>query len=394
MALSNPLGKPRNFRVPGGLISRQARISQTFRPNALCFARASSEHAEVPLSSAPRADLVVLGCYEGLSAFTSNSVDDGTGGATDATTGRPQMVQIRQGIGDNFATGSGSHQILAKHVDLPCYAYDDDTLYIDDLGGTLPFAGFVDAVARDGTVSARFGEDQRVLFELFAAGQLVQGYTQDMAARAVATNLAAGSFSGGVLTATANGAIGAQDGVTLAVGDIIILPAGTLTTLVVSAANSGPYEVTAVGAGGAKFVLTRPAKWAHGALIASSRIRVGGEGTLFKGTLWYSDPATAAKVVGTDDPILYPEKVIQTVVLSSSAAAITNVPIKSATKSNVHAALAAVGGTTTSTIGYGIIVAPTPGGIGTATTTVNAIASGGTKNGTSDTSSLIVTIFN
>jgi hypothetical protein len=99
-------------------------------------------------------------------------------------------------------------------------------------------------------------------------------------------------------------------------------------------------------------------------------------------------------VIGTGDPKFRPVQVTQTVTLSSSAATITNVPIHSATRSNVHAALGAVGGTTTSTIGYGIIVAPTPGDLGTASTVVNAIASGGTKNGTSDTSILIVTITN
>jgi hypothetical protein len=123
-------------------------------------------------------------------------------------------------------------------------------------------------------------------------------------------------------------------------------------------------------------------------------VKVGGESTLFIGSKWAALPASAALVVGTGDPNLYPDRVIQTVTLSSSAAAVANVPIRSATKSNVKASLAAVGGTTTNTVGYGIIVAPTPGGIGTATTTVNAIASGGTKNGTADTSQLIVEITN
>jgi hypothetical protein len=69
-------------------------------------------------------------------------------------------------------------------------------------------------------------------------------------------------------------------------------------------------------------------------------------------------------------------------------------PIFSATRTNAIANLKATGGTTTSTIGYGPIAAPTPGGIGTASVTVVAIASGGSKNGTADTSDVIVTIIN
>jgi hypothetical protein len=276
-------------------------------------------------------------------------------------------------------------------VDQVCYLFDNNTLYADDLSGTLSAAGYVAQVRADGKVKLRIDPSVYLVNQ-----EALPAATRDDTVRAVATSLPAGTFSGGVLTLTATGAFStAQDGVTLAVGDKFIIPAGTITTLVVSAANSGVYEVTGLGSTGVSATFTRSPKWAHGAVITpETKIRVGGEGTLFKGTVWTADPATATKVVGTDDPILYPEKVIQTVALSSSAATITNVPIKSATKSNVHAALAAVGGTTTSTIGYGIIVAPTAGGIGTASTVVNAIASGGTKNGSSDTSSLIVTILN
>jgi hypothetical protein len=392
---SLPLGKSRTSRVPGGMISRQARISQAFKPGSICAARVGSEHAEIPSSSSPRNDLLVLGVYEGNAAFTSGSVDDGTGGATNAD-GSPAMVQIRPGIFGDFQTGTSTNQILAKHVDQPCFMYDDDTVYLTSLSGTLSFAGFVDSVNADGTVRVRMGEDQRVLYELYNASGLSPSATSDDTVRAVATSFPAGTFSGGVLTLTATGAFStAQDGVTLAVGDKFILPAGTITTLVVSAANSGPYEVTSLGATGVSATFTRPARWTHGATITpETKIKVGGEGTLFKGTTWTADPATATKVVGTDDPVLYPDRVTQQVTLASSTVTITNVPIKSASKSNVLTTLAAAGGTQTSTVAYGPIVAPTPGGIGTASLVIDAIASGQTKNGTADTSTLNVTIFN
>ena len=85
------------------------------------------------------------------------------------------------------------------------------------------------------------------------------------------------------------------DGVAPAVGDVLVLPPGTLTTLVVSAANSGPYEVTSLGAAGSKVVLTRPANYQHGDTITSgTAIQVGGEGTSYANTRWIAKPATAA----------------------------------------------------------------------------------------------------
>lgn len=399
MSLSNPLGKMRVTRPRDGLISRQARISQQFYHGSLVGARAGSEHVENPPAAAPRADLVVLGTIEAQPSFLSSSTDDGTGGAMDATVSpnQPQMMQIRTGVLGWFQTGTSTHQILGSHIDQPCFRYDDDTVYIDDLNGTLPFAGYVDSVQSDGTIAIRIGDVERSQYALWSAGQGAgAARTDDLTARTVATSIPAGTITAGVYTASANAAFStAQDGVTMAVGDIFILPEGTITTLVVTAAQSGPYEVVSLGSASTPWSFKRPARWAHGDLITpGGKVRVGGEPTLFKNTTWTAGPATAAKLVGTDSPDLYPDKVIQTVVLVASEKAIANVPIRSATQSNVHAALAAVGGTTTSTIGYGIIVAPTPGGIGTATTTVNAIASGGTKNGTADTSSLIVTILN
>lgn len=395
------LGVRRHDIAGRGMQIIQPRAGVVFCPGAAVVHRDGVQLGEIPLSTAPRTDLVTLGRYVGEKQFTASSTADANGGALNDD-GSPQCITAcpfsEVGTGW-FATGTSTHQITESMIDRPCFWFDDGTLYPDDLNGTLSYAGHIAAVdPATGRVALKTGELWRVLYELYSAGQAGLGAaaTSDDTVRAVATSCPAGTFSGGVLTLTATGAFStAQDGVTLAVGDKFILPAGTITTLVVSAANSGVYEVTSLGATGTSATFTRSAKWSHGAIITpETQLRVGGEGTLFKGTIWYADPATATKVVGTDDPVLYPRAVTQTVTLSSSAVAIINVPIKSATKSNVIASLSAVGGTTTSTIGWGIIVAPTAGGIGTATTTVNAIASGGTKNGTSDNSVLIVTILN
>lgn len=273
-----------------------------------------------------------------------------------------------------------------------CYAVDNHTLGASDVGGTLVLVGVPTelgsaANGQSGKVAVRIAAVTPYAVSPGAAGAAFK-------ARGVALNLEAGTFAAGVFTATANGALATQDGLTVAVGDVLMLPAGTLTTLSVSAANSGPYVVTAIGATGAKVVLTRPSWWAHGgAILSGQAVAIGGAGSRFGGTAWPTF-CDSGLVIGTGDPKFFPRSVTQKVTLSSSAATITNVPIFSATRSNVIASLSGVGGTTTSTIGWGIIVAPTPGGLGTASTVVNAIASGGTKNGTADTSDLLVTITN
>lgn len=402
MAISrtpHAVGVQRRNRTGLGRFYHQPRAGLTFDPGALVVMRLGSVLAEIPDPSAPRTDLTLIGTFVGTAAFTASATADALGGSLDAT-GKPETITIEplsgEGTGD-FNTGAGAHQITYAHRDQPAFMYDNDTYYPDDLNGTLSFGGWVADVGNDGKVMIKHSAQLRVLYELYSAGMAAAGYTADGYARLVATNIPAGTFSGGVFTVTATGAFPTQDGLAgpYSVGDIIIFPMGTITTQAVSAANSGPYEVTTVGATGVSAVFTRPAWWKHGAIIKpETTIRVGGEGSVFKGSEWYADPATGALVVGTGDPVLYPRQVTQQVTLASSEKAIINVPIKSASKSNVFAEQAAVGGTTTSTVRYGIIAAPTPGGIGTATTTVNAIASGGAKNGTADTSTLNVTIQN
>lgn len=382
----------REYTVPPGARTMQPRngsAATNYFTGGLVMHRYGSDIVEHPLPASPRTDLIAVGCVVGATAaYTTGATSDANGGALLAN-GLPDSITIETGVVAWFDTGTGAHQITNANVDQVCYAFDNNTLYLDNLNGTLSAAGYVAQVRADGKVKLRI--DPSVYLN---AQDPLPGATLDDTVAYVATNIPAGTFASGVFTVTATGAMPTQDGQTVALGDKMIFPAGTITTQAVTAAQSGVYECTQLGATGVKAIWTRSAKWASGAVITpETKIRVA-FGTLFAGTTWRADPATATKLVDTDDPVLYPEKVTQTVTLSSSAAAIINVPIKSATKSTVHAALAAVGGTTTNTIGYGIIVAPTPGGIGTATTTVNAIASGGTKNGTADTSQLIATIFN
>lgn len=126
-------------------------------------------------------------------------------------------------------------------------------------------------------------------------------------ARVVITSIAAYAGTGtGVLTASATGAIGAQDGATLTAGQLVFLPkvtggAGGTTV----AADVGPWIVTDPG-GATKFVLTRPAWWAHGAAIQQAFDIPIAEGTVWIGSTWRTTCA-AGLLVDTGDPLFYPD---------------------------------------------------------------------------------------
>jgi hypothetical protein len=133
-------------------------------------------------------------------------------------------------------------------------------------------------------------------------------------ARAVITSIAAyvGTTTGH-LVASANGAIGAQDGVTLVAGDVVVLPAGIAN--VSAASDAGPYVVTSPGGAG-KFILDRPSWWETGAPITQGQeIEVGGEGTVFKGAS-FKAMCAKAQVVDTNDAKLYPKNYRKTITLA------------------------------------------------------------------------------
>ena len=121
--------------------------------------------------------------------------------------------------------------------------------------------------------------------------------------RAVLTSVATYVAAAGVLTASATGAIGAQDGVTLAEGDLVLLPTDKAATT----SDAGPYIVTAPGGTGVKFVLTRPDWYRTGSHQSSGQIiTVRAEGTKYGGSEWKSLVAASTFVVDTTDGGFYP----------------------------------------------------------------------------------------
>jgi hypothetical protein len=218
--------------------------------------------------------------------------------------------------------------------------------------------------------------------------------------RAVVTTLQAYGGSGtATLTETSNGAISAADGVTLVVGDCVFIQAGT--TNLTAALDSGPWQVSALGGAGAKWVLVRPLWWANGAtMVLGATIDIGGEGTAYAGSQWRSFAAQGSAVIGTNDPSYYIKQFASSVTLVTGFSKLgvsqtfpglragadisfmpTNFNGGSSTVSYRTGAYAS-GGSATAT-GY----------MGTSTVSITALVAAGTFN-TSDVGTGLLTIRN
>lgn len=218
------------------------------------------------------------------------------------------------------------------------------------------------------------------------------GEVPDFRARMVGTSIGANSVVGQILTVTATGALSAQDGVTPAVGDTVLFPGG-LTNI--ATGDAGPWNILTLGDTTTSTTFGRPSWWQQGFTLppTNTPIRIGASGTLNPLTTWRTTVGGGSTKIGTDDPGVYPDMVIQTVTLSTGAATITNVPIYSATKSSFRFERSAVGGTLTTTISYGT-TAVTAGVLGTASVAIAAmIATGGTNTSDTSTGRFVITNF-
>lgn len=319
-----------------------------------------------------------------------------TGGSPGATGSAGSIqVQVRQGC--FYFNVNADSTIDGTKLGANVYASDDNTVSLSDAGGTRPYAGYVVDPA---TSSSMRGSTTLVGVMVGVANpyatnpELASSASTAFKARAVVTTLQAYTGSGtGVLTETSNGALSAADGVTLAVGDVVFIQGGT--TNLTAALDSGPWTVTSLGGGGSKWTLQRPDWFSHGSTMPlGCVIDIGGEGTLWAGTQWKSFAASGSGVVDTNDPTFYVGRVTQAVTLASSTFTLNNVGLRSASKTAILCAFQTAGGTVTGTVGYGVIAAPTAGYIGTASAAIDALASGMTKNGTADTSTILATVIN
>lgn len=99
---------------------------------------------------------------------------------------------------------------------------------------------------------------------------------------------------GATLEKATNGALPTQDGVTLAVGDLLLVKDQA------SALQNGLYEVTSLGAAGAKWKLTRSVLFDVAAKIKEGTLFVPTGGST-NGNLLFELTSAGAPVVGTDD---------------------------------------------------------------------------------------------
>lgn len=391
MALTSDLGLQRNVMVADGIVIGQARAAAVFRPGGIVGRRRGSSLLETPLSATPRPDLVIVGIFVGKAKFTASSTADGGGGAIDADSA-PQGVSSKPGKLGWFATGSGVNEITAADVDKPCFVFDDDTVYLTDNAGKLPFGGFIDDVREDGRVRVRIGERSRELYAVFSAdaeGE-TSGDDSDRDARVVITAIGAYTYASGTITADANNATLTGDGATLALGDIVFLPPGVAADL----ADAGVYFVDTLTGASAKFVLRRAPWFGHGDdLPLNFTVTVGSEGTAYAGTEWKAF-GLAGSVIGTDDPTFWPRRTARTITLASGTlgAAIQTLPIRSLTLSTIAVSSYPTAAPHASTV----MVRPsavTAGNIATASIQVVAESAPGTTN-TSDVGTYNLSVTN
>ncbi len=207
-----------------------------------------------------------------------------------------------------LAMGTGADVIANTNAGQPVYAIDNATVGLTDGAGARPYAGYVLSVETPLNTSTAVANIAVGAF----APPTVAGDPGTMPtafkARAVMTSQASmNAYTGtgtGTLTAGANGAMGAQDGITLAVGDVVLVPA-VVTGATITAADIGPYVISSLGGASAKIVLTRPSWWEHGATIQTGQAITVGEGTIWAGIDWKPLCAKGG-VVDTTDPAMYP----------------------------------------------------------------------------------------
>jgi len=320
------------------------------------------------------------------------AINQATGGSPGATgVAGSIQVQVRQGA--FLYNINADSTIDGTKFGANVYASDDNTVSLTDAGGTRPYIGFVQAVPSTMGLSSTQVAVMVGVANPYASNPLANLASQYKARNVVTSLQAYGGTGTGTLTETSNGAWATQDGVTNVVGDIVFIQGGT--TNLSAAADSGPWQISSLGGASAKWVLIRPDWWQNGSTMPAGQvIDIDGEGTLWAGTQWKSFAAVGSAVVGTNDPTFYVGRISQAVTLAASTFTLNNVGLRSASKSAIICQFQLAGGTTTSTIGYGVIAAPTPGYIGTASAVIDALASGMGKNGSADASTIIATVIN
>lgn len=113
--------------------------------------------------------------------------------------------------------------------------------------------------------------------------------TKESVRAATTAALATNTLSGGKITASGNGALGALDGITLAVGEHLLVQDE------VAGANNGVYVISDAGSGSTPFIMTRRDDFNSSAKVSSGASVFCSEGTLNAGITFQittADPIT------------------------------------------------------------------------------------------------------
>lgn len=304
--------------------------------------------------------------------FARRAVDNSTGAAGDL------MIEVER---DFFCDNDTTNPITAAML-WRSYAYvvDNHTAGSSDVGGTLPLMGVPIALGTgdlSGKVVVRMGASIPA-----APGVALAAFK----ARCVMTSLTAGyTGSGtGTLTAASTGAYATQDGLTLALGDVVFLQEGT--TNIADPKDAGPWQVTTLGAVGVKMVFSRPSWYPHGgAIVPGMVIEIGGEGTGtdpgLAGTTWKSF-AAKGQVIGTHAPVFWPRRVNAAVTLAAGtlASARTTIPVRALASTSILVTPNLVGAAPHASTRVWRASAVTPGVTGSSSVQVVAETAPGTTN--------------
>lgn len=187
--------------------------------------------------------------------------------------------------------------------------------------------------------------------------------------------------------------VASNDGLTYVAGDRVLLPVQT------TAAQCGIYVVGTVA--GATAPLTRATDMPAGLALPNGSVIEASEGTTFAGSTWKSmATTTGGAVIGTNDPLFYPQNFRKTVALVSGTIIIgagggsEPLFLFSTTKSSVTATRNTAAGTLTNTTHYFCPVSGRVAGkAGTGAVSVTASVAAGTVN-TADTSTVDVLVVN
>jgi hypothetical protein len=243
MGTAAPFGDPREvhaasrqnvYTLRGSVAST---YEYTFRQGALVGIRPGDVRMiEVVLDGTARSDLEIVGVYDDELGKLDPILTLGSDGEALDSYGKSIRVKVRDGDLGNFDTASsGVNQINPDDVGKPCFAKNDNTLYLTNASGTLSFAGLVAAVSTDGKITLRNTFDIRQWWKLVSSSiDLINIGTSAATELTIASGAVVVTQSNHTIDTESDGASDSLDTITGMVADqlYIFSPASASRTVV------------------------------------------------------------------------------------------------------------------------------------------------------------------